>query len=159
MYLTCDFCLLCVRRLSRQAPVNYIILLAATVCQGYMLSLTCNSYTPKSVFMVFIVATATFTGMTLYGLCAKKDVAVRKSILSGVIAGGLALGVVLAQFNDAYIYIPCCCLGIFIALTFVVVDTQMMLKEKRYGIGAEDYIVATLMLYVDFLNIFVHVGR
>jgi len=35
----------------------------------------------------------------------------------------------------------------------------MMLKEKRWGIGAGDYIVATLMLYVDFVNIFVHTCR
>lgn len=142
--------------------MNYVILLAATVCQGYILSLTCNSYTPECVFMVFIVTSATFTGMTLYGLCAKKDVAVRKSILSGVIAGGLALGFVLVEFSSdtgAIIYLALSCLGIFIALTFVVVDTQMMLKEKRYGIGAEDYIVATLMLFVDFLNMFVHVGK
>lgn len=95
-YLACDLCLLCVRRLSRQAPVNYIILLVATVCQGYILSLTCNSYHPESVFMVFIVATATFTGMALHGLCARKEVAVRRSMLAGVIAGGLTLGGILA---------------------------------------------------------------
>ena len=127
-----------------------------------MLSLTCNSYAPESVFMVFIVATATFTGMALHGLCARKEVAVRKSILAGVVAGGLTLGGVLAQWPGAVAsigYILPCCLGIFIALAFVVVDTQMMLKEKRWGIGAGDYIVATLMLYVDFINIFVHTCR
>lgn len=122
-----------------------------------MLSLTCNSYDPHSVFMVFIVATATFTGMALHGLCARKDLAVRQSMLAGVVAGGLTLIGILASWPGALSsigYILPCCLGIFIALAFVVVDTHMMLKEKYWGIGAGDYIVATLMLYVDFINMF-----
>jgi FtsH-binding integral membrane protein len=48
--------------------------------------------------MVFIVASSAFVGMTLYGLCARKDVGVRLSILSGAVAGGFALGFVLTQF-------------------------------------------------------------
>lgn len=160
VYLACDLCLLCQRRLSRQAPVNFIILLIATLCQGYMLSLSCTTYTPESVFMVFGVASATFVGMTLYGLCARKDVGVRGSILSGAVAGGVALGAVLTQFSQSdIIYLAVCCLFVFIALTFVAIDTQMMLKERRYGISHEDYVVAALVLVVDFFNIFTHICK
>lgn len=158
IYLMCDLCMLCRRRLSRQVPINFIILLIATLCQGYMLSLTCATYTPECVFMVFVVATSTFVGMTLYSLCARRDVGVRGSILSGAVAGGVALGVVLTQFSESdIIYLAVCCLFVFIALTFVAVDTQMMLKERRYGISHEDYVVAALMLFVDFVNIFTHI--
>lgn len=135
IYATCVLILLCQRRISRQAPINYIILLIATLCQGYMLSLTSHTYNPQCVFMVFIVATSAFIGMTLYGLCARKDVGVRLSILSGAVAGGVALGFVLTQFSETeIIYLAVSCLFIFMALVFVCVDTQMMLKERHYGI-------------------------
>lgn len=98
VYVICDVCLLCQRRLSRQAPLNLIILVIATLCQGYMHSLTCMTYTPECVLMVFLVTSSVFIGMTLYGLSARKDVGVRGSILAGAVAGGIALGVVLTQF-------------------------------------------------------------
>lgn len=108
--------------------------------------------------MVFVITTSCFVGMTLYGLCARRDVGVRGSILSGAVAGGIALGFVLTQFEESgMIYLAVCCLFIFIAVTFVAIDTQMMLKERRYGIGDEDHVVAALMLFVDFINVFTHI--
>lgn len=158
VYIMCDFLLLCQRRLSRQTPINFIILVIATLCQGYLLSMTCLTYNPESVFYVFVVTSATFIGMTLYSVFVKRDVGVRGSILTGSIFGGIALGICLTQFEQSgFIYMPICCLFIFIALTFVSIDTQMMLKEKRYGICQDDYVVASLMLFVDFINIFTHI--
>lgn len=155
VYAICDLMLICQRHLSRQAPINYVILLLATLCQGWILSFTTHTYTPQSVFMVFIVATSAFLGMTLYGLCARKDVGVRLSILSGAVAGGVALGFVLTQFSESeIIYLAISCLFVFISLVFVCIDTQMMLKERHFGITPQDYIVGTLLLWVDFVNLF-----
>lgn len=108
--------------------------------------------------MVFIVATSSFVGMTLYGLCAKRDVGVRGSILTGAFFGGAALGAVLTQFpKSEIIYLSVSCLFVFIGLTFVAIDTQMMLKERRWGISTDDYVVAALMLFIDFINVFTHI--
>jgi len=159
-YLVCDICLLCERRLSRQAPVNFIILFVATLCQGYILSMTTLSYNPESVLKVFLISTSTFIGMTLYGLFARKDVGVHGSILSAVVAGGIALAVVLTQFEQSdIIYLTICNLFVFIGLTFVAIDTQMILKERHWGISHEDYVVAALVLVIDFVNIFTHICK
>lgn len=160
LYVLCDVGLLCERRLSRQAPVNYIILLVATLCQGYILSLTCMTAAPEGVLEVFLVTSSTFVGMTLYGLAARKDIGVRGSILAGAVAGGIALGVVVTQFERAsVIHLAISSLFVFIALTFVAIDTQMILKEHHWGISHEDYVVAALVLVIDFVNIFTHVCK
>lgn len=89
-----------------------------------MHSYTCMTYAPDSVLMVFMVTSATFIGMTLYGIGARKDVGVRGSILAGAVAGGIALGVVLTQFQDSSIlYLSISSLFVFISLTFVAIDT------------------------------------
>lgn len=159
-YMICDFCLLARRELSRREPTNYLILLAATLCQGYILSYACRTYTPECVFMVFLIATSAFTGMTLYGLAARRDIGVKGSIGAAVVAAVLALGIVFTQFEKSeIIYISLCCIFVFAAIVFVAIDTQMILKEKRYGITQDDYVVATLVLVIDFFNVFTHVFK
>lgn len=134
-YVICDVCLLTRRELSRREPTNYLILLAATLCQGYILSQTCRTYTPECVFMVFLIATSAFAGMTLYGLAARRDIGVKGSIGAALLAAGLALAIILTQFEKSdIIYISFCCIFVFAAIVFVAIDTQMILKEKRYGI-------------------------
>jgi FtsH-binding integral membrane protein len=34
-----------------------------------------------------------------------------------------------------------------------------MLSERRYGLTKEDYILASMMLYIDFVRIFVDLMR
>jgi FtsH-binding integral membrane protein len=134
-YMFRDICLLTRRELSRREPTNYLILLAATLSQGYILSMSCRTYTPECVFMVFLVATSAFVGMTIYGFVSRRDIGVKGSIGAAVTAAGLALALVFTQFEKSEIfYMSFCCLFIFIAIVFVAIDTQMILKEKRYGI-------------------------
>lgn len=35
----------------------------------------------------------------------------------------------------------------------------MILKERHWGISHEDYVVAALVLVIDFVNIFTHVCK
>lgn len=85
--------------------------------------------------MVFLVATSAFVGMTIYGFAARRDIGVKGSIGAAVLAAGLALAVVFTQFEkSSIIYMSFCCIFVFVAIVFVAIDTQMILKEKRYGI-------------------------
>jgi FtsH-binding integral membrane protein len=49
--------------------------------------------------------------------------------------------------------------GTLMALIFVIIDTQMLLNNHKYGIGKDDYIRAALIIYIDFINIFMHLLR
>lgn len=134
-YVMCDACLLMRRELSRQEPTNYLILLAATLCQGFILVQSCRTYTPECVFMVFLIATSAFIGMTIYGYAARRDIGVKSSIITALLSALVALVLVTTQFkNSDLIYISFCSIFIFVAIVFVAIDTQMILKERRYGI-------------------------
>ena len=107
--------------------------------------------------MVFIMTTSAFIGMTIYGFAARRDIGVKSSIISALLSALVALVIIMTQFkNSDIIYISFCSIFIFVAIVFVAIDTQMILKERRYGITQDDYVVATLVLVVDFFNIFTH---
>lgn len=54
-----------------------------------------------------------------------------------------------AIFYQAYLYI-----GLFLMCGFVIYDTQLIIE--KYHMGSKDFILHSLDLFVDFVNIFRH---
>ncbi len=50
-----------------------------------------------------------------------------------------------------------CYLGVLIFGIYIIVDTQMIIAEKRWAITDEDYILGALILYVDIVQLFLYV--
>lgn len=50
-------------------------------------------------------------------------------------------------------------LGVVLSLLFVAIDTQMIMNDRKYGIGYDDYIVAALIIYMDFIRMFLEILR
>ena len=67
---------------------------------------------------------------------------------------GLAVGLIsvyLGTFNVSMIFST---VGVALSLVFVSIDSQMMIQKKHYGIGYDDYLLGAIMLYADFINLF-----
>ncbi len=45
-------------------------------------------------------------------------------------------------------------LGVLVFSFYLLFDTQLIMGGKRYEIGIDDYIMATMILYLDIINIF-----
>ena len=50
-----------------------------------------------------------------------------------------------------------CCLGLFLFGFYLVIDTQMIIGNKRLGISIDDYVVGALLLYIDIIQIFIYI--
>ena len=57
--------------------------------------------------------------------------------------------VVVTYEDSDLFYLFFSCLGILLAVVFVVFDSQIIIRSKRFGITQDDYIMAALILYVD----------
>ncbi|OQR76025.1 protein lifeguard 1-like [Tropilaelaps mercedesae] len=44
--------------------------------------------------------------------------------------------------------------GALIFMVFLAFDTQLLMDGKRYSISPEEYVFATIQLYVDIVQIF-----
>ena len=63
----------CFQSVVRKVPINYILLLAFTLCESYMVAAICSFYTASSV-MVAAAETAGLTVvLTLYALFTNRD--------------------------------------------------------------------------------------
>ena len=124
-----------------------------------MLSLLCSEYEPKSVFHVFVMTSASFVGMTLYALTTKHDISVYWSLASGASVCMLTFTILLFFINNKAVYLIYSMFGVILGLLFVAIDTRMIIKDRKYGIGLDDYVVGALLLYLDILQIFIHLLR
>ena len=154
-----EITLLCCRSVARQVPINYILLLVVTVGQSYMLSLISSEYTPDSVLRVFLMTLAGFCGMTAYALTTKYDISIMYGVAAGAAVCMLTFGIILIFTRSSVLYLVYSALAVICALVFVAIDTQMIIKDRKYGIGCDDFIVAALILYLDILQIFIHLLR
>ncbi len=131
---------------------------------GVTLSFVFLVYTTSSVAWTFFVTAGMFASLSLYGYATKKDLSgFGQFLFMGLI--GLILSRVAnmfiesASFDSALNYI-----GVLIFAGLTVYDTQ---KIKRMNIlgneGTEEdtkeAIVGALTLYLDFINLFLHLLR
>lgn len=148
--------------------LNYSGAVAAFIMYAALTGITVSSvliiYTFSSVFLAFGITAGMFSSMALYGYVTDTDL----SSMGNVLLMGL-WGLILSMFLNMWFQSPAiqywisiAAVGIFTLLT--AYDTQ---KIKRIGesmMADEDTknkvaILAALTLYLDFINLFLHLVR
>ena len=121
-----------------------------------MLSIICARYTPASVFYVMCMTSTAFGAMTFYAVTTKNDVTESYSVLYGLSGCFVMFAIIMMFTSSPFIRMLFSLFGVGIGLMYVVMDTQMIMGNRKYGISHEDYIKAALILYLDFIQIFIH---
>lgn len=134
------------------------------VVMGLSLSSIFLVYTGESIARAFFITAGTFGGMSIYGYTTKRDLTGMGSFL---IMG--LIGVILASLVNIFVQssgmsfaISVLSVLIFVGLT--AYDTQK-LKHMYYQLAgsgemlAKASIMGALNLYLDFINIFLHLLR
>lgn len=150
-----------VNRMS--APAAAITFLAYSGLTGVTLSMIFVLYTQSSIASAFLTTAAGFAGLSLYGYTTKRDLG---PIGSFCIMGLFGLiGIVLLSFffpslnsNSMQIFFSIAGLVIFAGLT--AYDTQRIKALAYQGGGTGSQAVyGALVLYLDFLNLFLNLLR
>ena len=130
---------------------------------GISLSIIFLVYTGESIAKTFFISASTFLAMSIYGYTTKKDLTSMGSFLMmgvwGLIIASL-LNIFMASSMMSFL-ISAIAVLIFTGLT--AYDSQM-LKENYSVSDSEDVqskkvIFGALSLYIDFINIFIHLLR
>jgi hypothetical protein len=139
--------------------------LAGTIFTGYAalngltLSVVFLAYTSASIASTFFVTAGTFAIMSIYGYYTKKDLTSWGSLLFMALIGIIIASVVNFFMQSEMMYWLITYAGIFIFVGLTAYDTQ---KIKRMStateFGSEEEskgaIIGALMLYLDFINLF-----
>jgi hypothetical protein len=148
-----------IQKISAQAAT--IGFLAYSVLNGITLSSIFLVYTAASISSTFFITAMTFAGVSLYGWATKQDLTSVGSFC------GMALwGVIIASIVNIFFHAPAfnwivsyCGVAVFIGLT--AYDTQRLkaIHQNMGGASEQLAIFGALMLYLDFINMFLFLLR
>jgi FtsH-binding integral membrane protein len=135
-----------------------------SVLNGLTLAPIFLLYTDESIASTFFISAAVFGGMSVYGTVTKRDLTSWGSFLAMGL-WGLLIAIVVNMFIGSYrANLVISIIAVIVFTGLAAFDTQKlrrMAAESGYGGDARDNlaILGALALYLDFVNIFIHLLR
>lgn len=136
-----------------------IMFLTYALLNGLTLSVIFLAYTQASIAQTFFITGGTFGLMSLYGYTTKRDLTKLGSLLVMGLIGFLIASVVNIFLRNELIYWITTYAGLAIFIGLTAWDTQKI-KRMSQEAGNDDTqahriaIIGALMLYLDFINMF-----
>ncbi|XP_013874060.1 protein lifeguard 2 [Austrofundulus limnaeus] len=142
----------------RQFPWNLILLAIFTLSLSYMTGMLSSYYNTKSVVMCLGIAAAVCLIVTIFSFQTKFDVTSCQGVLFifciVMFVSGLVLAIVLPFQYVPWLDAIYAILGAILFTMFLAFDTQLLMGNKRYTMSPEEYVFATLSIYLDIVYIF-----
>ncbi|XP_017001246.2 protein lifeguard 1 [Drosophila takahashii] len=150
--------LTCNEDLRRKTPGNYIILAVFTLAESLLLAVASCRYAPKEIFLAVLITTAVCLGLTLFALQTRYDFTMMGGILMSCLIILLLFGIITIFVGQGLVTTIYSSLSALLFSVYLVYDTQLMMGGKhRYAISPEEYIFASLNLYMDVINVFMDI--
>jgi protein lifeguard len=147
---------LCFNDLFRKVPHNYIFLTTFTFFESYLVSFICGATNPRIVFMAASMTFAMVLGLTLYAMTTKTDLTMQGGLLF-IIGMGVLLFSLFAMFtNNKIVHVVLSTVFVILFGVYLVYDTQLILGNGELKLTVDDYILASFMLYLDIVNLFIN---
>jgi len=154
-------------KIMTMSPTAAILTYATySILNGFNLSYIFLIYTTENISLAFFIAAGTFAFMSFVGMTTKKDLTSMGTYFIMALFGVILASVInmFLRSSGMYFLISIATVLIFTGLT--AYDTQKILRMSRqYGsdISEDKYIKLSLLgaltLYLDFINLFVHMLR
>ncbi len=124
---------------------------------GLSLSYIFLAYTGESVALTFFVTSAAFAGLSLVGYTTKKDLSGMGTFLIMGVIGLIIASVVNLFLASSSLHFAISALGVLIFAGLTAYDTQRI-KHTYLAFGHNEKlaIMGALSLYIDFINLFIH---
>lgn len=131
---------------------------------GLSLSFIFLAYTGESIARTFFITAATFGSMSLVGYTTKRDLTAFGSFLMMGVIGIIIASLVNLFVQSSMMSLIVSVVAVLVFTGLIAYDTQK-LKEMYYSVGRsaevaqKTAIMGALTLYLDFINLFVHLLR
>jgi FtsH-binding integral membrane protein len=150
-----------INRISPQVATLVFCLYAALT--GFTFSLLLEVYTTGSIVGAFAGATGVFGGMAVYGYATERDLSGWGAILFGALIGLIVASIAFAFIGGSTFNLVLGFAGVIIFAGLTAYDMQKLKELNAQGLSDEHQqkaaIFGALMLYLDFINIFLSLLR
>ncbi len=141
-----------------------LLFVAYSIVNGLTLSFIFRLYTQSSIGSTFLVTAGTFGAMSVYGSITKRDLSGVGSFMTMGLFGLILASIVNIFLHSTMIYWLTTFMGVFIFTGLAAYDTQKIRALNVIGNAGTDEdhkeaIHGALILYLDFLNLFLYLLR
>lgn len=150
-------CISCCEKARRKTPLNYILLFIFTLSQSVTLGVFTSYFDTEILLMAVAICSGVCLVLTVFALQTKWDFTTWGGGLLVALFILLVFGIIAVIFPGRTITLIYSCLGALLFCIYLVYDIQLMMGgHHSYSISPEEYICASLNLYLDVVNIFMH---
>ena len=150
------------QKLSLTTATLFFVLFA--VINGVTLSSIFVIYTMASIAQTFLICSATFGVMAVYGYTTKRDLSSMGKLLFMALIGLIIATVVNIFMRSSGLDMAISCIGVLVFVGLTAWDTQkiklMLANAEDMGESAQKIaLIGALSLYLDFINLFIYLLR
>lgn len=150
------------QKLSLTTATLFFVLFA--VINGVTLSSIFVIYTMASIAQTFLICSATFGVMAVYGYTTKRDLSSMGKLLFMALIGLIIATVVNIFMRSSGLDMAISYIGVLVFVGLTAWDTQkiklMLANAEDMGESAQKIaLIGALSLYLDFINLFIYLLR
>jgi len=157
--------MMCCASALRTFPTNYAFLGVITVVMSVIVGFSSAMYTWQSVLLAAGITTAIFVLMTAYAWTTETDFTGMGPYLFAGLIVMMVFGFVISIMgmcgaNIEWAMMGYDVLGVMLFTFYIVFDTQLIMGElggHKVAFTIDDYCFAALNLYLDIINLFLHI--
>ena len=140
--------------LGKRVPYNYIFLLLITLCMSFMCAFFAISYSYSIVLFCVILTVISSIAITVYAYSTNRDFSYIRGLFAVILSqfGGFIFMIFILDIS--MLEMVCCLVGTLLFGVYLVYDTQVIFKKYGEVYSIDDYIYASLQIYIDIANLF-----
>ena len=159
LFLTLFLILICNRNLARTVPCNYIYLFAITLCESISCGIISSLYSFQIVATALALTIITTLTITFYACTTKTNFSYCRMGLYICFSQLFMVGIFAILFRSEALYTVYTFLMTIVVGMYLVYDTQLIMGKFGVAYSVDDYIFATLEIYMDIIRLFLLILR
>ena len=166
LYYTCMVGLLvtiifmsCFSGICRKYPQNYTLFFLFTLFMTYLVSFVTVNYETNVVLLATATTLAISLALSIYAIQTKYDFTSFGAYLIVLLVGLIVASIINIFIQNSVFTKIIGTIGVIIFSCFIVYDVQLIVggKHRRFSYEVDDYIFATINIYLDIINLFLYI--
>ena len=158
-FLALFLILICNRNLAKTVPYNYIYLFAITLCESLACSVISSIYSFQIVATALALTIVSSLVITFYACTTKTNFSYYRMGMFILFSQIFMIGLIAALFRLEALYTLYTFLMTIMVGFYLVYDTQLIIGKFGVAYSVDDYIFATLEIYMDIIRLFLLILR
>ncbi|CAD8105228.1 unnamed protein product [Paramecium primaurelia] len=158
-----EIAIFCCKKVARKVPNNYIALTIFTISFSFVVAGSCavceDAFTNGGT-LILIAALMTFAvtaSLTVYACRTKTDFTMAGGALFIMSAIMFILFIFAFFYFSIILWLLLCSVSVVLYGFYLIYDTQLIIGGKSHQLSIDDYVIATMFIYIDIIILFLRI--